>query len=51
MRVNVLRPLEPISQLIEGGKVIALNMPVGATPALAHAVGVMLKQAWLQALR
>ena len=50
MGVNVLRPLEPISQLIEEGKVITLNMPVGANPALARAVGVMLKQAWLQAL-
>ena len=33
------------------GKVLALNMPAGTNPALARAIiGVMLKQAWLQAL-
>ena len=31
-------------------KVLALNMPAGINPALARAVGVMLKNAWLQAL-
>ena len=29
---------------------LALNMPAGINPALARAVGVMLKNAWLQAL-
>ena len=29
---------------------LALNMPAGSNPALARAVGVMLKNAWLQAL-
>ena len=33
-----------------GGKVLALNMPAGSNPALARAIGVMLKNAWLQAL-
>ena len=42
--------LPPIYELIEGGKVLALNMPAGINPALARAVGVMLKNAWLQAL-
>ena len=42
--------LPPIYELIEDGKVLALNMPAGSNPALARAVGVMLKNAWLQAL-
>ena len=42
--------LPPIYELIEQGKVLALNMPAGINPALARAVGVMLKNAWLQAL-
>ena len=44
------RHLPPIYELIEQGKVLALNMPAGINPALARAVGVMLKNAWLQAL-
>ena len=32
------------------GRVPALNMPAGANPALGHAIGVLLKNAWLQAL-
>ena len=40
----------PLYELIERGKVLALNMPAGSNPALARAVGVMLKNAWLQAL-
>ena len=35
--------LPPLDQLIEGGKVLALNMPAGTNPALARAIGVMLK--------
>ena len=46
----VTRHLPPIYELIEQGKVLALNMPAGINPALARAVGVMLKNAWLQAL-
>ena len=42
--------LPPLFELIEQGKVLALNMPAGINPALARAVGVMLKNAWLQAL-
>ena len=46
----ISRHLPPIYELIEPGKVLALNMPAGINPALARAVGVMLKNAWLQAL-
>ena len=46
----ITRQLPPIYQLIEQGKVLALNMPAGINPALSRAVGVMLKNAWLQAL-
>ena len=42
--------LPPLDQLIERGKVLALNMPAGTSPALARAIGVMLKNAWLQSL-
>ena len=48
--VAVMRPLPPLDRLIEDGKVIALNMPAGTNPALSSAVGVLLKQAWFQAL-
>ena len=46
----VTRHIPPIYELIEQGKVLALNMPAGINPALSRAVGVMLKNAWLQAL-
>ena len=49
-RIEGPRHLPPLYELIEGGKVLALNMPAGSNPALARAVGVMLKNAWLQAL-
>ena len=49
-RPGLSRHLPPIDELIEDGKVLALNMPAGANPALARAIGVMLKNAWLQAL-
>ena len=42
--------LPPLDELIESGKVLALNMPAGTNPALARAIGVMLKNAWLQSL-
>ena len=42
--------LPPLDTLIESGKVLALNMPAGTNPALARAIGVMLKNAWLQSL-
>ena len=40
----VARQLPPLDE------VLALNMPAGTNPALSRAVGVMLKQAWLQTL-
>ena len=49
-RPGLSRHLPAIDELIEDGKVLALNMPAGANPALARAIGVMLKNAWLQAL-
>ena len=47
---RVRQSLPPLDELIESGKVLALNMPAGSNPALARAVGVMLKNAWLQTL-
>ena len=44
------RHLPPLDELIETGKVLALNMPSGSNPALARAIGVFLKNAWLQTL-
>ena len=49
-RIEGPQHLPPLHELIEQGKVLALNMPAGSNPALARAVGVMLKNAWLQAL-
>ena len=36
-------PLPRIEDLLESGKVLALNFPIGLNPALARALGVMLK--------
>jgi hypothetical protein len=36
-------PLPPLDQLLESGKVLALNFPVGLNPGLARALGAMLK--------
>ena len=47
---GLCRRLPPLAQLIDEGKVVALNMPAGANPALARAIGVLLKNAWMQAL-
>ena len=49
-RPQLRRHLPELDEMIEQGKVLALNMPAGANPALARAIGVMLKNAWLQAL-
>ena len=48
--VAVARPLPPLDQVIDDGRVLCLNMAAGTNPALARAVGVLLKQAWLQTL-
>ena len=42
--------LPSLKTLIANGNVLALNMPAGENPALGRAIGVMLKNAWLQAL-
>ena len=47
---RVRQSLPPLDELIESGKVLTLNMPAGTNPALARAIGVMLKNAWLQSL-
>ncbi|MDE0083090.1 MAG: TraM recognition domain-containing protein [Gammaproteobacteria bacterium] len=44
------RRLPTLGELVESGKVLALNMPAGTNPALGRAVGVLLKNAWMQAL-
>ena len=46
---GLLKPLPRLRELIEDGTVLCLNMPAGSNAALARAVGVMLKGAWLQA--
>jgi hypothetical protein len=43
-------PLPPIADLIEQGKVIALNFPVAMNPGLARALGTMLKQDFQRAV-
>ena len=48
--VEVVRPLPPLDDVIDTGKVLCLNMPAGTNPALSRTVGVLLKQAWLQTL-
>lgn len=42
--------LPPLGDLIEQGKVIALNFPAATNPALARAVGTMLKQDFQRAV-
>jgi len=37
------QPLPPLDSLMEAGKVLALNFPVGMNPGLARILGVMLK--------
>ena len=49
-RGHAFRPLPSMHTLIDQGKVLCLNMPAGASPALARTIGVMLKNAWLQTL-
>jgi hypothetical protein len=43
-------PLPPFRELIEQGKVVALNFPVGANPGLAKTIGTMLKQDFQRAM-
>jgi hypothetical protein len=43
-------PLPPIGDLIEQGKVIALNFPIAMNPGLARALGTMLKQDFQRAV-
>lgn len=43
-------PLPPLGDLIEQGKVIALNFPIAMNPGLARALGTMLKQDFQRAV-
>jgi len=43
-------PLPPIAELIDQGKVIALNFPIAMNPGLARALGTMLKQDFQRAV-
>jgi hypothetical protein len=43
-------PLPPLADLIESGKVIALNFPIAMNPGLARALGTMLKQDFQRAV-
>ncbi len=42
--------LPPMAESLEAGKVLALNLPIGANPALGRAIGVMLKQDFQRAV-
>ena len=44
------RPLPPFAELVEAGKVCALNFPVVLNPGLAKAIGVMMKLDFQRAL-
>jgi hypothetical protein len=44
------RPLRPLSELIEQGKVVCLNFPIAANPGLARTLGVLLKQDFQRAM-
>jgi len=43
-------PLPPFNELVEKGKVVALNFPVSINPGLARAIGTMLKQDFQRAV-
>jgi hypothetical protein len=43
-------PLPPLADLIDQGKVIALNFPIAMNPGLARALGTMLKQDFQRAV-
>jgi hypothetical protein len=43
-------PLPPLADLIDHGKVIALNFPIAMNPGLARALGTMLKQDFQRAV-
>jgi hypothetical protein len=43
-------PLPPLAELIEPGKIVALNFPIAMNPGLARALGTMLKQDFQRAV-
>ena len=44
------KPLPPLAEMIEQGKVIALNFPLAMNPGLARALGTLLKQDFQRAV-
>jgi hypothetical protein len=44
------RPMPPFSELLEQGKVCALNFPVAMNPGLARAIGTLMKQDFQRAV-
>ncbi len=44
------KPLPPLSELIEQGAVLALNLPLATNPGLAKAIGTLLKQDFQRAV-
>jgi hypothetical protein len=50
VQVSGRKALPPIGDLLEEGKVIALNFPVSMNPGLARAIGVMLKMDFQRAV-
>jgi hypothetical protein len=44
------KPLAPFSELLEQGKVIALNFPVSMNPGLAKTIGTLMKQDFQRAM-
>src|SRR5262249_42689107 len=43
-------PLPPLAELIEQGKIVALNFPIAMNPGLARALGTLLKQDFQRAV-
>jgi hypothetical protein len=43
-------PLPPLAELVEQGKIVALNFPIAMNPGLARALGTMLKQDFQRAV-
>lgn len=43
-------PLQPFAELIEAGKVVALNFPVSMNPGLAKTIGTLMKQDFQRAM-
>ena len=49
-KAAVARPLPPLDPVTDDSTMLCANLPPGSNRALSRAVGVLLKQAWLQEL-